>query len=253
MRAIRAVASDYFFFRFRRFCRDHIISGVDVDFFDISFDLILSRRHLDVKRNIMILGDIMDHGNLDSYILESRYLESSIIGSSLSIDISDGSVVFCRSSNVLRLLILEVDFEMLSGKLRFDSILLVNIGSWNEFFLHSYVFLELSREEFWFFFDVLFLPVFDVKSDSFSLDYWLNYGLLVNVGTGNLNRFFDDVSFLLNSSENGLQFSFFNIRLIDVNFLVNSVFLGLNVGVIFNNISRNLNGFLYLFVCLFWS
>lgn len=54
--------------------------------------------------------------------------------------------------------------------------------------------------------------------------------------------------FFLDTFENWFKFFFFDLRLVDVDFLVNGVLFWLNISVVLNSISWYLNGLLYLFV-----
>lgn len=76
----------------------------------------------------------------------------------------------------------------------------------------------------------------------------MNNRLLINGTSRNLNWFFNYFSFFLNTSENRFEFFFLNISFIDINFLIDCVFFWLDVSIILDFVSRNLNRFLNLLI-----
>lgn len=131
-----------FFFTFT--CFNNVILRVDIYLFNISFDNIFSRWHFNIHRNIDIFRNVMHDWNFYSNISKFRNLKCSIIRFSLCILIGYRSIVFYRSISINRFWILEIDFKMFSSKLRFDSVLFVNILSWNKFFLNNSVFVNFN-------------------------------------------------------------------------------------------------------------
>lgn len=71
---------------------------------------------------------------------------------------------------------------------------------------------------------------------------------MINGTSRNLNWFFNYFGFFLNTSENRFEFFFLNVSFIDINFLIDSMFFWLNVGIILDFVSRNLNRFLNLLI-----
>jgi hypothetical protein len=131
-----------------------------------------------------------------------------------------------------------------------NGVLFVDVWSWNVFFLNNCVFREFSGEDFRFSLNVSFLSISDVESGSFSINNRLNDGLLINGSSWNWNRFGSDSSFLLHSFKDGWKFLFSHIGFVNVNFLINSMFSWLNVGVIFNSVSWNGNIFFNFLISL---
>ena len=76
----------------------------------------------------------------------------------------------------------------------------------------------------------------------------MNNRLLINGTSRNLNWFFNYFCFFLNTSENRFEFFFLNISFIDINFLIDCVFFWLDVSIILDFVSRNLNRFLNLLI-----
>lgn len=190
----------------------------------------------------------MHYWNFYSYIVENRNLESSIVGLSFYWRISNRSVILNGSGSVNRLLLLVFNFEIFRGKSGFDCVLFVDGGSWYYFLLDSYCFVELSWQYSWLSFNISFRSIYDFELNFLFVNNRLNDWLLVNGRSRNLYWSFSYSCLFLNPFENWLKFSLFDLRFINVDLLVNSVFFWLNVSVVFYFVSWNLDSFLNLFV-----
>ena len=109
-------------------------------------------------------------------------------------------------------------------------------------------FIEFCGKNSGFFFDIFFRTIYYFQFNFFFVNNWLNNRLLINGTSRNLNWFFNYFSFFLNTSENRFEFFFLNISFIDINFLIDCVFFWLDVSIILDFVSRNLNRFLNLLI-----
>lgn len=156
-------------------CFSVVISWIHINFFYVSLENVSVRRHLNIKRNINVIRNVVDNWYFHSNVVKSRNLECSIVTLSLCVDITNRIIIFDWSCSENRFRILIVYFQSFGGHLGLNSILFVDVGSRDIFFLDSCTFIEFCGKNFGSVFNVFFLTILDVKFCSLSVNDRLEY------------------------------------------------------------------------------